>query len=386
TEQIFLDSEQENANNPASTVSQLEGVVAYGNENEGTLNDRPEEQPWNLTITRLAKASGVWKLSRLPADSASAGRRYSFHSIKLDIVDPEIILNGLFWLSTGKPRAEDALPDLGDWVNGLQSIPLRTHKPATDLFPSPVFFKFDQIVLAARSAADASASLDNWQAGYEADPTVFTAMTEITPAGADASDEPWRLLPADFFSLYKAWVWLRHLTLPMIQTLPLTQNDLPPNYPNRSRQLAPFELRVDEQNRPANWSFGVAPFDVGSFDVESGNGASRWPLLTSSASPAPAAEWQTYQEEEDVTELFDLPLAALSLHGLVLDAKEAPGLFEGGTSGDGGIDQLNPQLRFDLPYTDQVNALAQLPPEPKTADEVSPLPESEPPKPPEPLT
>ncbi|MEM8487754.1 MAG: hypothetical protein AAF564_19540 [Bacteroidota bacterium] len=395
TEQIFLDSEQENANITENTGSQLRGIVAYGNEDVETLRAEEEEQPWNLTITRLAKACGTWQLSRLSSEEATSGRRYRLNAIQLDIVDPEIILNGLFWLSTGKPRAEDALPDMENWVNGLTSVPLRTHKPETDLFPSPVFFMFDQIVLAARSSADASANLDSWRASYEVDENVFDGMTEIMPTGSAEDDPVRKLLPKDFFEVYKAWAWLRHPTLPMIQALPMTQNELPPNYPNRSRQLVPFELPVDTDQKPVKWAFGVSD----------GNGASRWPKLSDDALPAPATAWLSYQPEENgasadsttpeesasspdgaATDLFDLPLIALSLPGLIFDAREAEGLLDGAATGDGGIDQLNPQLRFDLPYTDQVNALAQLPPEPQKTDEVSPLPESDPPEPPAPLT
>ncbi len=394
-EQIFLDSELENASTREDTNSRLRGVVAYGNEDAATLQERKEEQPWNLTITRLATACGSWHLKRLSSEEATSGRRYHLHAIELEIIDPEIILNGLFWLSTGKPRTEDALPDMEDWVNGLTAIPLRTHKPELDLFPSPVFLMLDKIVLGARSTTDASANLDSWRASYEVDEGVFGKMTEIPPSDSSEDSEPRQLLPKDFFELYKAWAWLRHPTLPMIQALPMTQNELPPNTPNRSRQLVPFELPVDDKKQPDKWAFGVAD----------GNGASRWPQLSEDALPAPAQEWLSYAAKESEaptegetsqddesnventsTELHDLPLIALSLPGLVLDARASEGLLDGAVTGDGGIDELNPQLRYDLPYTDQVNALAQLPPEPKAPDEVSPLPDSTPPAPPAPLT
>jgi|GEM_PF-2386020 len=376
TEQIFLDSEQENPNSldeePTDT-SQLRGVVAFGNEDNEVLNQHPDEQPWNLTITRLETARGVWTLSRRTGEAASSSRRYQLDTIELDIIEPEIIINGLFWMSTGKPRTEDALPDLEDWVRGLASIPLRNHKPDTDLFPSPIFFRFEEIVLKARDEEDPSAKLSNWNTQYEVDEEVFTSMTSITPS--NAPDETWRLLPEDFFSLYKAWAWLRHPALPMIQALPLTQNDLPPNYPNRSRQLVPFEFAIDASNRPVHWAFGV----------DNENGASSWPTLIDEASTEPASEW-TQSGDGSTTKLYDLPLVSLSLPGVVFDPNEKNPNLDGSTIQDGGLKGLNPQLRFDLPYTDQVNALAQLPPEPKTEEEISPLPESEPPEPPAPLT
>ncbi|WP_187329344.1 hypothetical protein [Halomicronema hongdechloris] len=140
----------------------------------------------------------------------------------------------------------------------------------------------------------------------------------------------------------------------MVQALPLTQQQSPPNFPSASRQLVPYELPVAPANGtpalPQTWRFGVA----------GENGAAAWPRLHSAA--LPAREWHT---------LADLPLVSLSLPGLVLQPQ---------------AETLALEYRFDLPYTDEINALAQLPQEPPDPQQVSPRPQDPPPQPPAPLT
>ncbi|HEU5101417.1 MAG TPA: LamG domain-containing protein, partial [Roseiflexaceae bacterium] len=174
------------------------------------------------------------------------------------------------------------------------------------------------------------------------------------------------LLSPGVFGAHPPLVWQRHATLPMIQALPLTQSQSPPNYPAASRQLAPFALPIVKQTNggvtldlPGAWSFGVT----------AERAAATWPSLRSAAMPA--EEWRA---------LSDLPLAALSIPGLLLDpsataaAQGLPGAM------------LPVQYRFDLPYADEINALAQLPKVPRDPSQVSPLPDEPPPTPPKPLT
>jgi hypothetical protein len=77
----------------------------------------------------------------------------------------------------------------------------------------------------------------------------------------------------------------------------------------------------------------------------------------------------------------DLPLVSLSIPGLVLTPHvPLPGLAIDSST------QLSIKYRFDLPFTDEVNALAQLPKVLRNSDAVSPLPASPPPQPPQTLT
>ena len=72
---------------------------------------------------------------------------------------------------------------------------------------------------------------------------------------------------------------------------------------------------------------------------------------------------------------------ALSLPGLVFDPALPDGAGLGKTLGL----NLPAQYRFDLPYLDQIMALAQAPKIPRDPSEVSPLPDQKPPQPPQPL-
>jgi len=115
---------------------------------------------------------------------------------------------------------------------------------------------------------------------------------------------------------------------------------------------------------PDGWRFGVA----------AGNGADQWAqVLLGEAPLKPAREWVEEQ---------DLPLVALSLPGLILDpylSADEIGL------GEDSLLTLALQMRYDLPYTDQLNALAELPKEETGTELSSPLAPEEPEGQPAPL-
>lgn len=342
TEQIYLDSGVANIAGAATTSGPLQGAVSLGNSRRSILENHPNEQPWNLTLTSLDTLQGQWLLN--PEDDG-----FTLAEVNLLIQQPDITVTGLVWLSTGRPRIEDALPDLENWVTGVRSHSLRTTQPDTDLFPALATFNLDTLTLAARSldTAETTAQLQTWKLLYAVHEPTFNAF--VTQ----------QVLKNTTFSQNLAWIWQRHPALPMVQALPLTQNQSPPNYPSASRQLIPFELPINGAGLPDQWYFGV---------VE-GDGAVQWPQFLGGS--APAREW---------SQLADLPLVALSLPGLVLE----PTLTSGSSELD-SIAQLAPAYRFDLPYTDELNALAELPTTSPPPDQTSPLPDGVPPEPPQPL-
>ncbi|MDX1982939.1 MAG: hypothetical protein SFV51_21900 [Bryobacteraceae bacterium] len=325
TEQIYLDSKA--AVDPAAPpVSLLEGAVSFSNDQ--VLAGHPAEQPWRLTLISGGEFRGTWTLSHTPA-AENRPERFDQSAVELHMAAPECVIDGLLWLSTGKPSAEDALPDLTNWVSGLRSVPLRTPRPGVDLFPPPFVLEFGGLTFqAAVTGRRLHASLRGWEWKYFGSPV----------PGLE------KVIPGDALETAPPLVWRRHATLPMIQALPLTQSITPPNYPSPSRQLAPFSVPAAGVS---GWSFGV--------DGE--NGAARFPVLKSPA--VPAKEW---------TELFDLPMASLSIPGVFLTPS---------------AEQLTARYRFDLPFSDETNAFAQLP-EVKP-DTQLPGPQAPPPEPPKPL-
>ncbi|MGP1373853.1 MAG: LamG-like jellyroll fold domain-containing protein [Almyronema sp.] len=356
TEQIYLDSTLENPL-PTATPAMLQGAIALGN--EAVLTQYPAEQPWNLTWTDGDRLTGTWQLS-----TTAAGFRLS--QIDLDVSNPVITLNGFFWLSPAAPRIEDALPDLDDWVTGLQSFALKTAQPDQDLFPAPMLMSLPDLTLAVRdrNSQQPSAELGPWRLRYEIDDRVLTWATEdvsaATTATVFARMVQQGVLRADTFSVQLPLIWQRHGRLPMVQALPLTQSQTPPNYASASRQLVPFELPVDSLGLPQQWLFAAAS-------------AASWLRLSDQSSSAPATDWRSQ---------FDLPLVALSLPGVLLDplADLTPLGIEADPLG------LTPNYRFDLPYTDEINAFAQLPSPVVDPTAVSPLPDSPTPEAPQPLT
>jgi hypothetical protein len=348
TTRMYVDARLASEPSPASAL--LVGAVAYGNDKRGALDEFPSEQAWTMTVLDASALSGTWTLEQQGAAPPQ------LKQIALQLAGPEVALSGLLWLSRGKPTAEDALPSLDDWVRGLVPVSLKTVDPSVDVIPPLATVTLPQLSFSLRTGerSDPSAALGAWSMRFEVDAHLFEHMVSA------------KLLPAAAFSDRLPLAWRRHRTLPMVQALPLTQSKSPPSHPSPSRQLVPFELPVSPDpstglSVPSGWTFGRA----------AGNGAATWP--TAQGPQAPAHEWTT---------LVDLPLAALSLPGLVLDPKAAgrTGLAEDGPT------HLPQQYRHDLPYLDEAHALAQLPKVPRNPHEVSPVPTSPRPEPPKPLT
>ncbi|MEM7309235.1 MAG: hypothetical protein AAF682_21300 [Planctomycetota bacterium] len=351
TEQIYLDAEL-GSPLPSEQPEQgppplLQGAVAYDNEAyvsdaQGVRRARPEEQAWSLTLTGCSRVSGTWMLK-----AADGSKAYELHGVELALDAPRIVVDGLLWLSTDRPTRQDALPTLDDWRSGLVSIPLRTLSERGSTFPPLVRFELEQLSFSRRSADAAELGAWSFQLAYD---KVLLARAE---AGGGAG-----VLPAGFREAYRPWFWRRHPTLPMVQALPLTQNQEPPNHPSSSRQLLPFE----QPRGTTRWRFGL----LGEAPVR---GAASWPALLGAGDAAPKlglalfgpASGQGDGPGEDPARLHDLPLAALSLPGLTLATDESPSPLAPAPGFP-----LPLQYRHDLPYADEIQALAQLP---KPADD-----------------
>ncbi|KYF60108.1 hypothetical protein BE04_15045 [Sorangium cellulosum] len=318
-EQMYLDAElargTEDAVSPAPV---LQGAVSYGNDKPGDRRLDLGEQAWSLTLTDIGTLAGSWTLTR-----RSAAEPWSLQQIGLDLHAPRLTLHGLIWLGTERPSARDALPSLDDWGSGLRSVPLRTPAP-TDMFPPLVTLTVENLAFELRPGpAFPSAKLAAWSFTYGVDAALLGRMEA----------KGLRLLPAGTFARHVPLLWRRHPTVPMIQALPLTQTASPPNHPSASRQFMPLEF---DAAVPDGWRFGV----------EGDAGAGAWPTPLGAARPA--AAWGQHA---------DLPIASLSLPGLLLDPQVKPANLGLGAEPATG---LNARYRLDLPYCDEIHALAHL--------------------------
>lgn len=349
TEQLYLDLDLDGAAaSSEATQSLLQGAVALGNET--VLSTYLDEQPWNLTLTDADRIHGNWKYGCPNArTNAQTNNSWVLRKIKLDIENPTAIFNGLLWLSTQAPRIIDAIPDLDNWVNGLQSFALRTARPDRDLFPSlmlmVVNLQFNARPVTPR--VKPSAELANWQINYRFDERTierFRPLLKLITGQEDLSS----------LFVQSPLIWQRHDHLPMVQALPLTQSQTPPNHPSASRQLVPYEIPLLQPE--------LAQSEGLQFTA---TGANTWLRLVDANRDTlvSATEWKSQP---------DLPLVSLSLPGLQLVPSQSN-------------HELVCQYRFDLPYTDEINAFAQLPEPPQNPEFVSPLPQSPPPEPPYPL-
>ncbi|HRC55359.1 MAG TPA: hypothetical protein PKU97_05505, partial [Kofleriaceae bacterium] len=334
TTQMYVDARL--AREPTPTTALLTGAVSYGND-KSTAPELSAEQTWTMTVIDADSIAGTWTLLQQGATDPV------LTEIALTLTGPEVALTGLLWLARGKPTVDDALPSLENWVTGLFPVALRTVDPEVELIPPLATVSIPLLTFSLRAGGGIapSAMLGAWSLTLGVDPLLFRDMVTA------------KLLPPDLFGGAtplgrQPLVWRRHRTLPMIQALPLTQRKTPPSHPSPSRQLVPFELPVALHVAtglwiPSGWTFGRP----------AGNGAAAWP--TAQGASVPAHEWRS---------LADLPLAALSLPGLVLDP-HAVGRTGLGADTDTNLPQ---QYRHDLPYVDEPHALAQLPKVRSSAD------------------
>lgn len=340
TEQMYLD-----VFSPQPEIIEdalLSGAVAIGNDSPNLLALEPGEQPWSVTLLNSTAFSGEWTLLRTITSEQrqqNANVPWRPGAATVSFQQPEVALNGFLWLATDNPDISDALPSLDNWVAGLRMIPVRSQRP-NEMFPAPFALKFQTLSFTHQLKGNISyPKLQAWSFGYQsndqphqgqANKPVFETLAE---KGNWKDENVWPALPL---------VWRRHPNLPAVQSLPLTQNQSPPNYPSPSRQLAPFQLELKKVagakvDKPAEWSF------------QSDSGAASWTKLATPNEPRPAQEW---------TDSPLLWMASLSLPGLVFDPNADKSLMAANRF-------LPAQYKFGLPYTDELNALAQLPKETK---------------------
>lgn len=381
TEPLYLESlPQPPADSDAPRPTPLlRGAVSLGNDRPDTWKSVDGEVPWNVTLLDAADFSGSWTIQK-----ENAAADFQLFSITLDLKDPEVLAEGLFWLAKHTPTPADALPDSANWVDAYFSPPLRTPQNE-NLYPSLFVLRFQKLDLHARRNVSPNkpefpvdAELNSGEFGFvenmrlwphprDAEPSpraIYDHLLDPTHSAFDGAlfwdvvDQAGKKIARN-----TALAWRRHPQAPFIQSLPFTQSAVPPNHPMASRQLAPFQLdlKLDLTGKkpptPDGWTFST-------------QGAGQWPVISSGALTPPASFW-----------IERLPMTSLGLPGLTFDPKSVSGLIqirEGGSFPDDGI---RPQYHHGLPYLDEIHALAQLSPdnEPNLSPAVQPQEQAAPP-------
>jgi hypothetical protein len=334
TEQILVDVLQKARPGAAGSISLFQGAAVFGIDRPELFNAGLGLPAWRVAVLDAVDFHGEWALA--------AGK---LTGINLTLTGLEMDVEGLFWLATAAPTAQDALPALDDWLRVIQSVSLRTPDPA-GLYPPPFLVRFNKLSFSEgpsfQTAGYSTADLTEIDYSYTANgalldtgsgpkPTVYERL--VGPEGPFELSELVANVPL---------VWRRHAKVPLIQSLPMTQSLTPPSYPSASRQLFPFALAMDGKSPTA----GLAQPGDWRFASES---ALNWPRLTSGAQAA------TKRADMD-----GLVLASLGLPGLVFDPNAAEALFV--VASTDSPDRIMPaQYRHEVALVDEVNALASLP-------------------------
>ncbi|KAA3664354.1 MAG: hypothetical protein DWQ04_06150 [Chloroflexi bacterium] len=340
TEQLYIESEivQFQSEDREQQDKVMRGALSLGNRQAREYIAENKENPWDIVLSNYASLTGIWEIDLT---------KMSLVSIEMSIDAPNLVLNGFLWLSTTKPTLEDGLPNLFDWPKALTPFPLKTELVENMIFPSPLSIHLPSLSLVRQQQTRTSTLKENQSDNGNVDSaqtnesnqqslvwpqlmnwslTIMT-QTDVFQQFIDAG-----LLPNDTYTKYLPLIWRRHPTLPVIQALSLTENQIIPQYPSPNRALAPNEPTIQD-----NWRIGVLD----------GAGAQQWANYIGDI--VPASEWAT---------TTDLPFVYLSMPGLVGKPSSTDNLEI--------IDHLTGHTlnwRYDIPLTDQVYALTKLPKE-----------------------
>lgn len=343
TEQILVDSLPMKPEPDSGRVI-LSGGASFGTD-RAELPPSPGEPVWNLTLLDAEAYDGTWTLESL-----------KLTSISLKMKTPELIVEGLIWLANETPTAADLLPSFDNWVACVEPIVLRT-PAANDPVPSPFLIRLDGLNFSETHASGGNDDtpvysvphLNAWTFTYVANDRQLTIDVPKPGGGTTPVTRSIysHLVENSKFNPFEVWqekplVWRRHGRAPMIQSLPLTQTLTPPNIPSASRQLFPFELPLVERVPLPSLPDVPLPALPGVWQFTA-TGAGDWPTIASGHKPAVGD---------------GLKLVSLSIPGLEYDRDATVGLVQAADD----TDRFMPvQFRHDLPFLDEVNALAVLP-------------------------
>jgi hypothetical protein len=392
TEQILVQALpepwQENA--PPTSNQVLRGGVIYGNDRTELYAPAVGDLPWNFTLLSADHVEGTWKFD---------GQK-KLAEVKLTLNNPQVTAEGMFWLATTPPSSNDSLPTLDNWVNGIETIPLRTHG-IRSVYPSPFEWYVPELSFVRTTEQN------NFVCAKLQTSTWTYRISSVAHTGRITTEE----LPPQFFALpagdlqltapIYVWLtalaktpflaklevgvewqtkgkpringlsWQHHPTQPSVQTLPLTQNNVPANYPSASRQLLPFDLPLT-----------FAPLADPEFKCIVQRHTSTGSLEPEIIVKVPTYNLEGWTWEWDVAtrgwQVQDAAPSAECKDVLALAMLGLPGvaLAELGADGIADPKKFLKRLRYrhDLPLLDQVYALADLPPEGPTAEQVTPSP------------
>jgi len=359
-EQHYFDAlpqEEPNAEDANDKPPLLVGAAVFGNDAPETFLPARGENSWSVTLLNGEGYRGKWVIK----SNQASPPKLELSARTLEIFAPDVVLNGFLHLGTQTPSAKDNLPSLDNFLTDLQKISLRTSR-ADDKFPAPFRLHFSSIDFKNRRTVRGKKDfsdpiLQGWQFTYQINKTLvkFKPPEPAEPVFAVLLKKGlWKKLndKEKIRRFENIWqhlplIWREHPQAPLVQALPLTQTQTPPSYPSTSRQLAPFEFSVDS-DAPAGL--------MAIFGVEDSTGAQNWARWLN---PRPADQNQEWGKAKF------LYLAALSLPGLIFDPNSPPDLFQ-------TTDKFLPaQLLYGLPYTDEINALAQLSKDEKNGQAIS---------------
>ncbi len=321
-----FENNQETASGEQTAL--FNGAAVFGNDSPSMFTPENGENPWSITLLNGSGYDGLWTID-------AASRELTSH--RLTIFNPELVLHGFFKLGVQSPVAADALPSLDNFLGELVMLPLSTAQKK-NRFPSPFRINFPSISFSnkketRRGTMMSTPLLQQWNFHYSVNNENDTFKKLLQKGIWNGKDDDsrfaaiWKYLPL---------AWCRHHAAPLIQCLPLTQQQMPPSYPSASRQLAPFEFSVENT--------GLENL----FGIDANTGAKDWPAWLNLSQAKPSRDWPG-----------NLGLASLSLPGLVFDPKTSQQLLSKRTDFTGA------QMLYSLPYTEEINALAQLPKEEK---------------------
>lgn len=337
---------------PANEASDgISGAIMFGNR-PGDSEHSPGQRNWSLSIGEPRQGTLSATLQLLSNNDAC------FTAAKVELRDFAISFDGVVPLTPFRQTPERLLPDHAE--RALATGGLRAVSPSS-------LSKLERDLLATKGAPRFSVTLgklkleSSIEGGRKTDPRRNGVVADLS----------WSLFMPAATEFDVPWIWVRHASLPTVQTMPMATAGKARNKPAETPSLAPFVYAG--KGTTLTYSCRAGGLDMARPTIaldpnvkdSVGAGAFRRPPGGRAADGWRMAEWPWREE---------IGMAITTLPSLTLfpGQKGTPGLAAGKWSVYPLSGEVTAMARHDIALCDQFHALSVAPTKPEPGQEAPP--------------
>ncbi|MER9489611.1 hypothetical protein NKI50_27160 [Mesorhizobium sp. M0563] len=329
----------------------ISGAIMFGNR-PGDPGYSPKQRNWSFAMGEPRQGSLSATLQLLAENGAS------FTAAKIDLRDFAVSFDGVVPLTPFRQTPERLLPDHAE--RALVTGGLRAVSPYS-------LSKLERDLLATKGAPRFSVVL----AKLQLENSIMGAGNQGARRTRVDADLSWSLFMPASTELDAPWIWVRHASMPTVQTMPLAAAGKARNRPAETPSLAPFVYA--RKGTTLTYACRAGGLDMARPTIaldptmkdSVGAGEFRRPPGDRAAGGWPMAEWRWREE---------IGMAVTTLPSLTLfpGQKGTPGLAAGQWSTYPVAGAVTAVARHDIALRDQFHALSVAPTKPEPGKEAAP--------------